>query len=51
MKKLPIGIQNFRKIKEGGYVYVDKTRYIYNLIDEASYFFCPGQGGLENRFC
>ena len=39
MRKLPLGIQNFRKIIEGGYVYVDKTRYIYNLIDSASYVF------------
>ena len=39
MKKLPLGIQNFRKIIEGGYVYVDKTQYIYNLINDASYYF------------
>jgi hypothetical protein len=39
MKKLPLGIQNFRKIIEGGYVYVDKTRYVYNLLNEASYYF------------
>ena len=39
MKKLPLGIQNFRKIVEGDYVYVDKTQYIYNLINGASYYF------------
>ena len=39
MKKLPLGIQNFREIIEGDYVYVDKTRYIYDLIDEAKYYF------------
>ena len=39
MKKLPLGIQSFRKIIEGGYVYVDKTQYIYNLINNASYIF------------
>ena len=39
MKKLPVGIQNFRKIIEGDYVYVDKTQYIYNLISGASYYF------------
>ena len=39
MKKLPIGIQTFRKIIEGNYVYVDKTQYIYSLISDASYYF------------
>ncbi|WP_129408844.1 ATP-binding protein [Marinitoga lauensis] len=32
MKKLPIGVQDYKKIIEGNYVYVDKTKYIYNLI-------------------
>jgi hypothetical protein len=39
LKKLPLGIQNFRKIVDGNYVYVDKTRYIYDLISNASYYF------------
>jgi len=39
MKKLPLGIQSFRKIIEGEYVYVDKTRYIYDLINNANYYF------------
>ena len=39
MKKLPLGIQNFNKIVEGDYVYVDKTQYIYNLINGANYYF------------
>ena len=39
MKKLPIGIQEFRKLREGGYIYVDKTEYIYKLITEGSYYF------------
>ncbi|MCL1914136.1 MAG: ATP-binding protein [Eubacteriaceae bacterium] len=39
MKKLPLGNQSFRKIIEGGYVYVDKTKYIYKLVNEASYYF------------
>ena len=28
----PIGIQNFEKIRQGGFVYVDKTSHIYNLV-------------------
>ena len=39
MKKLPLGIQTFRKIVEGDYVYVDKTQYIYELINGESYYF------------
>lgn len=30
--KYPIGIQSFPKIREGGYVYVDKTADIYNMV-------------------
>jgi len=39
MKKLPLGIQSFRKIITEGYVYVDKTPYIYDLLNSASYYF------------
>jgi hypothetical protein len=37
---LSIGISDFKKLREGGYVYVDKTEYIYRLIKEGSgYYF------------
>jgi len=39
MKKLPLGIQSLREIIEDGYVYVDKTEYIYNLISHAKCYF------------
>ena len=39
MKKLPLGIQTFRKIVEGNHVYADKTRYIYDMIHGASCYF------------
>ena len=39
MKKLPIGIQEFKKLREGGFVYIDKTPFIYELINSASYYF------------
>ncbi|NHZ71783.1 MAG: AAA family ATPase [Aquificales bacterium] len=32
LKPLPIGIQTFRDVIEGGYLYVDKTQSIYDLI-------------------
>ena len=39
MKKIPLGIQNFREIVEDDYVYVDKTQYIYELINGYKYYF------------
>ncbi len=39
MKKLPIGIQTFRKIIEEGFLYVDKTKQIYELLNSGNYFF------------
>jgi len=39
LQKLPVGIQDFRKIQEGGYLYLDKTEYIYNLIDIGEIYF------------
>lgn len=37
--KIPIGIQTFDKIIEGGYIYVDKTEYIYNIAHKYNYVF------------
>ena len=37
--KLPIGIQTFEKLREGDYVYVDKTKYLVDLIDNGSVYF------------
>ncbi len=39
MKKLPIGLQNFKEIIEYGYLYVDKTRQIYDLVDKGKLYF------------
>ena len=39
MKKLPIGIQSFRKIRESDYLYADKTKYVYNLIQSEGSIF------------
>ena len=38
-KTYPIGIQNFEKIRKGGYFYVDKTSWIYQLVKTGSYYF------------
>ncbi|MCX7654165.1 MAG: AAA family ATPase, partial [Fervidobacterium sp.] len=39
MKTLPIGISDFGKIKEKGCIYVDKTRYVYEMIRNSEYVF------------
>ena len=35
MSRLPIGIQTFRRIREEGFYYVDKTTYARRLVDDA----------------
>ena len=39
LPKLPIGIQTFEKLREEGYLYVDKTRYLVDLIDNGKFYF------------
>ncbi|TSE24634.1 putative AAA-ATPase [Tepidimonas sediminis] len=38
-RKLPIGIQTLRDIREGGYYYVDKTPLIARLVDSGKHYF------------
>ena len=44
--KYPIGIQNFEKLCNEGYVYVDKTAKLYELADRGCYYFL----GRPRRF-
>lgn len=37
--KYPIGIQTFDKIREGGYIYIDKTDLIYKLTHTGTIYF------------
>ena len=38
-RKLPIGIQTFRTIREEGWYYVDKTAYAQRLADGGTHYF------------
>ena len=38
-RRLPIGIQTFRKVREADCYYVDKTPYIRRLLDEGDCYF------------
>ena len=44
--KYPIGVQDFEKLRKGGYVYVDKTRLIYEIITNGNCYFL----GRPRRF-
>ena len=37
--KYPIGIQQFEKLREDGWVYVDKTRQVYDLVQDGTCYF------------
>ncbi|UTD13528.1 ATP-binding protein [Treponema denticola] len=38
-RKMPIGIQSFEKMRNDKYLYVDKTKYVYNLVCTSSPYF------------
>jgi len=37
--KYPVGLQSFEKIRNGGYLYIDKTKYIHSIVCNEAYFF------------
>ncbi|MDR1051955.1 MAG: AAA family ATPase, partial [Deltaproteobacteria bacterium] len=39
MKELPIGMQTFKDLIGGGYVYADKTKYVYGLTRSGKAYF------------
>ena len=39
MKRLPLGVQNFKEIVAKNHVYIDKTQYIYELINSGKCYF------------
>ena len=39
LKRLPVGIQTFEKIRENDMLYIDKTGYIWNMIHLSNYIF------------
>ncbi|MBQ8920087.1 MAG: ATP-binding protein, partial [Acidaminococcaceae bacterium] len=38
-RKLPIGVQSFESLRKDGFLYVDKTKYIYDLIHTSKQYF------------
>jgi hypothetical protein len=39
MKKLPLGIQSFDKLRKADYIYIDKTKEILDLVESYQYVF------------
>jgi hypothetical protein len=39
LKNMPIGVQDFEKLRKGNYLYVDKTALLYQLVSSGSYYF------------
>jgi len=39
LQKLPAGIYTFANIREGNFLYVDKTKYLVNMIDSGNIYF------------
>ena len=35
----PVGIQSFKEIREGGYLYIDKIELIHRLANTGKYYF------------
>ena len=44
--KYPIGIQDFEYLRNWGFAYVDRTRFVYELADTGKYYFL----GRPRRF-
>jgi len=49
-KIYPIGIQNFEKIRNDGYLYIDKTALMYQMVKTGSYYFLSRRAASE-RVC
>ena len=39
LRKLPIGVQDFENLRSEGFIYIDKTRYIYDLAHYGKAYF------------
>lgn len=39
LQRLPVGIQTFSELRNGNYLYIDKTEQIYRLLCQGKYFF------------
>ena len=45
----PIGIQNFESLRKDGYLYIDKTALIYQLVTTGRYYFLSRPPTLREK--
>ncbi len=45
-KDLPIGVLSFKRIIEENFIYIDKTKYIYELTSKGLYYFLSRPRGF-----
>ena len=50
MKKLPLSVSSFEKLIRDDYLYVDKTKTIYELIEAKRFIFYHALDALVNRY-
>ena len=48
-KIYPIGIQNFESLRNDGYLYIDKTALIYQLVKSGRYYFLSRPRRLRKK--
>ncbi|MDR1631630.1 MAG: AAA family ATPase, partial [Dysgonamonadaceae bacterium] len=39
LRKMPVGIQDFEKLRTENFLYVDKTQFVYKLAQESRPYF------------
>ena len=51
VRKLPIGIQSFDKLRTENYLYVDKTEFIYQMAYQGVPYFLSRPGDSAKAYC
>ena len=51
MMKYPVGMQSFDQLIEQGYVYVDKTALVYQLVTTGKIYFLSAARVVSARVC
>lgn len=49
-RKLPIGIQTFEKLRKEGYLYVDKTALVWQMVSTSTPYFLSRPPPLREKF-
>jgi hypothetical protein len=51
LRKMPIGIQDFEDLRTSGYIYVDKTAYVWKLVTKGKPYFLSVLAALGRASC